>query len=123
MNANSTMVYLSIPYSGMEYQAFIVATAVAGKLMEEGNIVVCPVIQGHVLKNNGFDCEDILEHDIELLKRCDVVMVVCLDGWLSSAGVKAELEVADEFALPVIYLDPYLFVSKEEVKEWGKYDS
>lgn len=40
-----------------------------------------------------------LDGDLELLKRCDAVLLV--DGWRASAGAKAEVTLAHELKLPV----------------------
>lgn len=51
------------------------------------------------------DCDVSDEHwlngDLEILKRCDVI-IMC-PGWLNSNGAKAELEFAQKNGLQVIY--------------------
>ena len=44
--------------------------------------------------------------DCELLRRCDEVVVLMLDGWESSAGVQAEVRLAGELGKPVRYVVP-----------------
>ena len=47
------MIYLSIPYAGHEYVSFRVSCAVAAKLVEAGNVVIAPIIHGHVKNKRG----------------------------------------------------------------------
>ena len=42
-----------------------------------------------------------LEGDLEMLRRCDVIVMV--PGWENSSGAKAELEEAKRLGLEVIY--------------------
>jgi nucleoside 2-deoxyribosyltransferase len=50
-----------------------------------------------------------LEGDIEILKRCDAVLMV--EGWTNSEGAKREYGVAQEYEIPC-------FVSIDELKDW-----
>lgn len=40
-----------------------------------------------------------------LLNRCDAMVVLCLDGWYESTGVRAEIEIAKAKGIPIIYLN------------------
>ena len=55
--------------------------------------------------------------DLELLYRCDAVLVLKLDGWKDSFGVKLEIKEAHETDIPVIYAkkDDVVGVLKEEI--------
>ena len=44
--------------------------------------------------------------DLHMLDRCDEVMVVCMDGWQDSQGVKAEIAHAKQIGKRVMYVDP-----------------
>lgn len=50
-----------------------------------------------------------LEGTLEMMRRCDAVVVV--DGWEKSSGTLAELEVAQERGLPV-------FLGLESLRHW-----
>lgn len=43
---------------------------------------------------------------LNLLKRCDKMYVLCLDGWDKSRGVLAEIEFCDKNSIPVHYIVP-----------------
>ena len=44
--------------------------------------------------------------DVEHLRRCDEVVVLMLDGWDRSAGVREEVRLARELGKPVRYVVP-----------------
>jgi len=116
------MIYLSIPYTGKEYVSFRVSCAVAAELAKAGNVVVAPIIYGHVLSDHGhvFDHNhDWLKHDLEILHHCNQVVVVKLKGWEESVGVQAEIDEAKKRSIPIIFLDPTWFVSHELIQIWA----
>jgi len=105
----SGVIYLSIPYRWKEQLSFDTACEVTSHLMRMGNVVVCPAIQTHIVKNMvGTNIEDdnLLEHNLEVLKHCDIMAVVVIDEWYTSKEMKAELEHAEECRIPIIYLEP-----------------
>lgn len=79
------------------------AEKVALKYWKLGYAVICPHtntanFDGAVSKEND---KLWLDGDIEIMKRCDVV--VAMASWESSTGAKAELEIAKECGLEIIY--------------------
>lgn len=44
--------------------------------------------------------------DLEFLYRCDILLVLKLEGWENSYGVKLEIEEAKKKDIPVIYATP-----------------
>ena len=44
------------------------------------------------------------QFDETILSRCNAIWVLCLPGWKESKGVTAELEIANLFALEVMYI-------------------
>jgi hypothetical protein len=78
------------------------AEEAAGLVWQNGGVALCP----H--KNTAFfgglpGCTDDtwLAGDLELLRRCDAVWAI--DGWLESAGAKAEVSFARENGIPVYF--------------------
>lgn len=45
-------------------------------------------------------------YSINLLRRCDAVIVIMMDGWLESVGVADEIKHAKEFNKPVFVCKP-----------------
>ena len=79
------------------------AELVMGDLVCMGLSVICPhkntaLMDGIVSPN---DHEVWLAIDLEMLKRCDAI--VMLPNWINSEGAKAELEKAKEWGLDVFF--------------------
>ena len=74
----------------------------AVKLWQMGYAVICPHL--NTAHFDGLCPDDIwLKGDLEILKRCDVIYM--LNNWHNSQGAKAELELAQQKGLEVIYED------------------
>ena len=89
------MIYLAIPYSGMEELSFEISCMITAFLMKTGKTVYSPIVHGHILATKydlPADREFWLKHDLDVLRRCDELCVVALDGWDESVGVLAEIE-------------------------------
>lgn len=98
------LVYIAGPYrSGTTFglkKNIDKAERVAVKYWQLGYAVICP----H--KNTSFldgTCSDkvFLDGDLEMLKRCDVI--VMMKGWQKSKGAKTELFFAKANKIKVIY--------------------
>jgi hypothetical protein len=48
-----------------------------------------------------------------MLKRCNRMIVLMIDGWQESTGVNAEYDIAMNEKIPLIYLDPKFFLQPE----------
>lgn len=106
------MIYLASPYSHPDpavreqrYQAACQATAA---LLRAGELVFSPIVHSHPLV--AFDLptawgfwESI---DRAYLERCDEVVVLMLNGWEASVGVRAEIGIARALGKPVRVLAP-----------------
>ena len=111
------MIYLAIPYSGMEELSFKISCMVTAFLMKTGKTVYSPVVNGHILATKydlPADREFWLKHDLDILCRCDELYVVTLDGWDKSFGVSAEIEEALSMGMPVSFIDPAPFLKKRD---------
>ena len=104
------MIYLASPYSHADpavretrYQAACHATAA---LLKAGFVVFSPIVHSHPLV--AFDLPtgwDFWERiDRAYLSRCDEVVVLTLDGWQQSTGVRAEIAIARDLGKPVRFL-------------------
>lgn len=104
------MIYLASPYThpdaAVREQRFREACHTAAALMRVGHVVYAPVVHGHPLAEHGVpgDWRTWEQSGREHLARCDEVVVLVLDGWLESAGVAAEVQIAGELGKPVRYL-------------------
>jgi hypothetical protein len=50
----------------------------------------------------GMDDQVWLDGDLEIIARCDFLLVV--PGWERSSGTKAEIELADKLGIPIFYM-------------------
>lgn len=109
MNTNK-LIYLGSPYSkyagGVE-EAYQKICAVAGKLMEEGYKIFCPISHTHGIQQTIGDKNGDwwLAQDFAVLDRCDELWIVRLPGWYESYGVTKELEYAHKSGIPVKFID------------------
>jgi hypothetical protein len=46
------------------------------------------------------------DFDTKILSRCDELYAYCLEGWMLSVGMTAEIEIARQLGLPVRYVQP-----------------
>ena len=106
------MIYLASPYSHpdplVRQGRFDVACRAAARLISAGRPVIAPVVQGHPLVRFGVrgDWSFWAPLAREYIARCDEVVVLQLDGWRESEGVRAEMALARELGKRVDYLEP-----------------
>ncbi len=106
--------YVSNPYNGTDEQKderARIASQVCGKLLKMGVHAWSPIVHNHaMMKFNEFTLEErrslILDFDFSLLKSAHGMIVLTIDGWEQSYGVRAEIELCEKLSIPVKYLDP-----------------
>lgn len=111
------MIYLSVPYSGMEELSFEVSCLMTAFLMKTGATVFSPIVHSHVLVSKydmPLDHEFWLKHDLEVLKKCDEMYVIALPGWEKSVGVQREIEEAGRLGIPVVFLEAEGLIAEGE---------
>ena len=127
MTPEGKLIYVASPYSSadkamQEYRAAAVAI-VCGWLFDQHPDVsfFSPISHTHPI---AMHCklpghwQFWAAYDHCMLSRCDEMWVFCLDGWLKSSGVTAELEMAKKMGLPIRYIIPHsLDIGLYEVRE------
>lgn len=105
------LVYLSAPYSAIENKAELmrIITHAAGAYMlaNKGAHVVTPLYNHFLLgmfPEMGHDYEFWKSYSLDLLRRCDKLVVLKIPGWQKSTGVTDEIRIASELQLPIEYL-------------------
>src|SRR5262245_56703591 len=104
------MIYLSCSYShpdpAVREHRFREACRATAALIRAGHVVFCPIVQFHPLVEYGVPTEwDAWERiDGALLRLCDEVIVMMLDGWQNSVGVQAEVRLAEGFSIPLSFV-------------------
>jgi Domain of unknown function (DUF1937) len=104
------LIYLASPYSTpkgsskmtmiMRYQQALWATE---HLIKNGYMVISPIVHCHYMILPG-DAKTWKEYDYTLLSRCNSVMVLMLEGWRESVGVRQELDWAHDKGMLVKYV-------------------
>lgn len=86
------------------------AMSLALEVWKLGHAALCPHANTMFFQDaDGCDDEVWLEGDLEMLKRCDAVLVT--PDWQRSSGARAEVQKASEWGIPV-------FFTIETLKEW-----
>lgn len=81
------------------------AEEVAARVWAMGLVALCPHANSRHMEGVASD-EHFLAGTLELMRRCDAVVLV--PGWGSSAGTRAEIEEAKRLGLPVFGIESQL---------------
>jgi hypothetical protein len=105
------LVYLSIPYSHPlpEVRAgrMKMFWRAAAYLLRQGRLVVSPMTLEPALQADPtlpYDWGYWQEYSLVMLGKCGALVVLTLDGWQNSEGVKGEIAEAQRLGLAVEYL-------------------
>ena len=116
------IIYIAGPYRASTEWAvesnIRAAALTAATVLMHGAMPFCP--HNNLAHMGGVVPDDqILDGDIEVLKRCDAIFV--LPGWKDSEGATRERQVAAENAIPILYnesqLAAYLTMVEDEDDE------
>lgn len=108
------LVYLASPYShpspGVRQARFEAVCQAAAQLMALGRLhVFSPIAHTHSIAEAGnlpTDWAYWRAYDYTMLQVCARVIVLALDGWDESAGIRAESAIAQQLGLPICVLRP-----------------
>ena len=114
------LTYLATPYShpdpAVKHARFVVANKCSAALMRAGHQIYSPISQTHPIALEGGipgDWHYWEEYDKRIISICQEIMVLTIDGWRESIGVKAEIEFANELGLKVEYICPDRIIGDE----------
>lgn len=103
------VVYIAGKYRGPNAwaveQNIRAAEEVAARVWAMGLVALCPHANSRHMEGVASD-EHFLAGTLELMRRCDAVVLV--PGWGSSAGTRAEIEEAKRLGIPVFGIDSQL---------------
>lgn len=111
----SELVYLASPYTptlGESIEDRVdAACKAAARLMESGFSVFAPVphshcIAEHLAPERQLDHNFWMAQDLAVLRHCERVFVLRLDGWERSRGIERELMEARTAGISIEYIDP-----------------
>ena len=106
-------VYLACPYShkdpNVRKQRVKAVNKKAAELMMAGHLVFSPLSHSHPISKHctvdPCDHDFWLRQDLWILKFCDEMQILCLDGWDESSGIRTEIEYAKTLGIDVRMID------------------
>lgn len=109
-----SFIYLASPYShedpSVREERFQAVCKAAAYLMRKGHIVFSPIAHSHSIEVIGLQerrgGEFWQRQDIHLLRHAHELIVLMLPGYLDSAGVKWEIELAKSMRIPIRRMHP-----------------
>jgi hypothetical protein len=110
------MIYIACPYtddsSAVMEARYGAVTRYAGELMKIGVLVYSPITHNHPIAKmctlpRGW--EFWAGYDMAMLGKSSQMIVLTLDGWEESKGLRHEVEFCNKYKIPVTYVcNPYV---------------
>lgn len=106
-----SLTYVANPYShpdpAVRQQRYEEVCRFTAERMAAGEVCFSPIAHSHPIEVVGGlvrDGDFWEKQDAPYLNACDKLVVLMLDGWMSSKGVAHEIKVAKERGIPVEYV-------------------
>lgn len=110
------VIYLACPYTdpdpAVRKARFDVATIVAADLIRAGNIVYSPITMTHPIDmvlagaSNTLGSDYWVAFDEAFMEMCSEMVVIQLEGWERSNGIRREIAYFMDHKKPIRYMDP-----------------
>ena len=105
-NADPTLIYIASPYahsSSEVREARLEAVRyLCGQMVNQGKIVMSPLVYlGELAYRGVHPPQGWYAFDLQLLARCDELLVLQLPGWEDSKGVLVEIAGAQTKGMPI----------------------
>lgn len=107
------MIYVASPYShpdpAVMQQRFEIACDFTARGIRRGFHMISPITYGHPIKTrHGLPDDPMIwmPLDIAILRRSEVMYIVCMPGWEESTGVTLERKIADTLQIPQAHYKP-----------------
>ena len=110
------LTYLAVPYSNddpsIRTHRFEMVSRVAAWLMKHGHIVYSPISHCHPIAKYGLSGGwSFWQHyDLPFLQYARLFVVLPLEGWHSSVGIRSETQEAMRLEIPIMYISGDLTV-------------
>jgi len=118
-NRFQRVLYVAGPYrhysTHKQFENILRARKIAKHLWNLGFTVICPHTNSMLMDDNAASDELFLAGGLELLKRCDAIVMLPL--WELSPGSMTEKSIAEDHDIPVFYWDDP--VSQDALIEWS----
>jgi len=114
MSTGNKLWYLASPYysPSVRWERYTQVCLAAGQLIRAGVMVFSPIAHSHGIYDQcpdiGGSWEDWAQWNAEMILCCDGCIVLALDGWEASVGIKAEIEAFHRQNKPIVYTNPKL---------------
>ena len=109
-NLDKTIMYKASPYSdpsdSVMLRRYKDVLAKVVEMVKLGSLVYSPIVHSYHVAQEipGSDSFSYWqEFDLIMLKRCDMLGILCMEGWKDSIGIKTEIEFAEYHKIPIIY--------------------
>lgn len=100
---NGPLTYIAGPYTVPDTATNVAAAIdVLHHLLDAGIPAICPHLSHLAEQHRARDYEDWMALDLELVRRCDLVLRL----WGESPGADREVDHAREHGIPVVFLPP-----------------
>lgn len=106
-----TLSYLAAPYSHSDKavveKRMEILCKVDAQLMKRGIFTVSPLLKHFIVHHADLptDWNFWKDYSDALLCAVDQVIVVMIEGWQESVGVTAEIKMATDLGIPVVYVN------------------
>lgn len=104
------MMYLASPYSDpdpvIRKTRFLIAAERTAEKLTAGLIVYSPIVHCHFLVENFNlppDFDFWKKYNFGILRRASSVCVLQIKGWEESKGVRAEMQLAADLDIPLVF--------------------
>ncbi len=110
-NSKPSIAYLAAPYShpdpAVKKQRLETVAQVSCELFKRGIWIFSPLTHNMTIDAYGINgnWQQWGEFDMEMLRRCNKLMILKLPGWETSKGVQDEITYAKQLGLPIEELE------------------
>lgn len=105
------MYYIAVPYwhnsEVVREERRQAAIAYSMMLTRNGVLNYSPLLYTERFKKTAVPEQYWVEHGIKMVDACDVVRVLCLDGWRESNGIQGEISRAQAQGKPIEYIEQF----------------
>jgi hypothetical protein len=111
-----SIIYLACPYTDsdrlLRLWRFEMATAAAATLIKRGYIVFSPITMTHPIdvvlagSDNTLGSDYWVKFDEAFMSMCSEMVILNIDGWDRSSGIKREIEFFRNAGKPVSFMAP-----------------
>jgi len=111
------MIYIASPYThkdkAIEEKRFVEVAKATAHFVKKGAMAFSPIVHGHSLVEfgglDGMDEHNWLDYDFKFLEMSALLLVLAIDGWEESRGVRAEIAFAKRHGVDRMMTRPPLY--------------